>query len=373
MFTPKKAAETDKDMFAGVLIKAFSKETEYTQIIELLLNSGLPTHSMNEININPHGMVTIKNIENTVCKILIQKLHMKTFFGRKIFCNGIIPLSPDKPVQPQLATTTPGTPSSTAAVPSSTPPAPSSTPSPCSPTTPGMLTSCALKNADDAAVTSTPSQINVSPRTVYPTDHVISDQPSAGVVTPPVPHHHLAVVGPPPHSSQQLLSTSAQISSGALDTDNTDTISAFSPADTSLLDIGGCKDIHEFLLQNKGSLENEDLARRFSLSLRSPPEGSLAAEIIQASTSATPRFARAESLISELKEMTSKLSDFESCISSSSDNDEEPVEVKHDEFKSINERKKDKKNKRKKSASPTGNEYFLKKVNRNQSPQNQLS
>ena len=188
-----------------------------------------------------------------------------------------------------------------------------------------------------------------------------------------MPHHHLAVAGPPPHSSQQLLSTSAQISSGALDTDNTDTISAFSPADTSLLDIGGCKDINEFLLQNKGSLENEDLARRFSLSLRSPPEGSLAAEIIQASTSATPRFARAESLISELKEMTSKLSDFESCISSSSDNDEEPVEVKHDEFKSINERKRDKKNKRKKSASPTGNEYFLKKVNRNQSPQNQLS
>ena len=348
IFTPKKVAETDTDKFAGVSIKTFPKEVEHSQIAELLLTSGLPAQNMNEIVIHSHGAVTIKNIENTVCKTLIQKLHMQTFFGKKVFCNGIIPLTPDKPVQPQHATPSSGT--------TSTPPAQGSTPS--------LVTTCDLKSVSSVAITSTPSP-------VYPPHYVESDLSRASVVTPAVSDNHLAVAGSSPHSSHQLLSTVTQISSSGLDTDSTDTtISAFSPADTSLLDIGGCKDIHQFLLQNKESLNNEDLARRFSISLRSPPSGSLAAEIIQSSTSTTPMFGRAESLISELKEMTSKLSDFESCISSSSDNNEEPVETNNVEFRSMNERKRDKKNKRKKSNSPGGSEYFLKKVNRNQSPQN---
>ena len=348
IFTPKKVAETDTDKFAGVSIKTFPKEVEHSQIAELLLTSGLPAQNMNEIVIHSHGAVTIKNIENTVCKTLIQKLHMQTFFGKKVFCNGIIPLTPDKPVQPQHATPSSGT--------TSTPPAQGSTPS--------LVTTCDLKSVSSVAITSTPSP-------VYPPHYVESDLSRASVVTPAVSDNHLAVAGSSPHSSHQLLSTVTQITSNGLDTDSTDTtISAFSPADTSLLDIGGCKDIHQFLLQNKESLNNEDLARRFSISLRSPPSGSLAAEIIQSSTSTTPMFGRAESLISELKEMTSKLSDFESCISSSSDNNEEPVETNNVEFRSMNERKRDKKNKRKKSNSPGGSDYFLKKVNRNQSPQN---
>ena len=67
------------------------------------------------------------------------------------------------------------------------------------------------------------------------------------------------------------------------------------------------------------AFEAEDLARRHSLSLlnRTPPEGSLAAQLLDPSLSLVPR-----SLISNIKDITASLSDFNSCISSTSDNSE---------------------------------------------------
>ena len=150
---------------------------------------------------------------------------------------------------------------------------------------------------------------------------------------------------------------------------NIDLVSPFSPADTSLLDIGSCKDIQQFLDENKDNLDNEDLARRYSLSLRSPPFGSLAAEILK--PSATPHFQRAKSLLTDLKEMTARFSDFESCLSSS-DDEVTAKETDDNGFRSMNEKKRRWKSKRKKSSSPPGIESFLKKVNRNLSPKTSL-
>ena len=98
-----------------------------------------------------------------------------------------------------------------------------------------------------------------------------------------------------------------------------------------------------------------------SLSLRSPPAGSLADEILNMHTANTDQhYAHAKSILSNLKEMSERYSDFASCYSSSSG--DEAV----DGFKTHDKRKKGKKHKL--SISP-GREYFLKKPNMAASPQ----
>ena len=72
--------------------------------------------------------------------------------------------------------------------------------------------------------------------------------------------------------------------------------------------------------------------------------------------------------LAELKEMTTRLSDFESCVSSSSEEDETPsTETHNDEFKNV-EKKRGWKNKRKNSTSPLGSDQFLKRANKMASP-----
>ena len=319
MFTPKKAAEGGDEKFTGVSIKAFPKDTENTQIIELLLSTGLPVTNLDEIDIKPSGMVTIMNLENLVCKTLIKKLHMGTFFGRKVFCNGVVQLTPEKPLPPI------NTPNNDTAVPSS------STQSLC--TTP--LSSSLMSGSMPTLVTS----------------------PQTTVVTSPSQATQPQNTGGMPPANKDSLDSSG--------------LSGFSPADSSLLEIGESTDIQRFLQENKDILDDEEMARRYSLSLRSPPPGTLAAEILLPATSAPtvpPRFSRAKKLISELKEMTTRLSDFESCVSSSSEEDETPSKETHnDEFKNV-EKKRGWKNKRKNSTSPLGSDQFLKRANKMASP-----
>ena len=45
---------------------------------------------------NQNGSVTVKNLENQICQALIAAIHGKENFGKKLFCNGIIPFSPNK-------------------------------------------------------------------------------------------------------------------------------------------------------------------------------------------------------------------------------------------------------------------------------------
>ena len=65
--------------------------------------------------------------------------------------------------------------------------------------------------------------------------------------------------------------------------------------------------------------------------------------------------------------MTAHFSDFESCLSSS-DEEATAKEADDDGFKSMNDKKRKWKSKRKTNTSPPGVESFLKKVNRNSSP-----
>ena len=59
----------------------------------LLIESGLPENKKDNVVIH-NGRVNINQIDNDICRILIEALHAKVFWGKKIFCNGIKPLTP---------------------------------------------------------------------------------------------------------------------------------------------------------------------------------------------------------------------------------------------------------------------------------------
>ena len=110
---------------------------------------------------------------------------------------------------------------------------------------------------------------------------------------------------------------------------------------------------------------NGGVVRRHSLSLqnRTPPRGSLAADILE---TGSPRsdLLRTKSMLNDIKYMAEKLSDFGSCLSSSSSGGENS-EVENSEigdFKNLNEKKRNKKKKRKLKLTP-GKGTFLKKPN----------
>ena len=108
-------------------------------------------------------------------------------------------------------------------------------------------------------------------------------------------------------------------------------------------------------------LSNDQLIRRNSLSLRSPPPGSLADEILNMHTANTDQhYAHAKSILSNLKEMSERYSDLGSCYSSSSGGEA----AADDGFKTHRTKKA---RKQKLSITP-GKEYFLKKPNMAPSP-----
>ena len=110
-------------------------------------------------------------------------------------------------------------------------------------------------------------------------------------------------------------------------------------------------------------LSNDQLIRRNSLSLRSPPAGSLADEILNIdAANSDPVYANAKSILSNLKEMSERYSDIGSCHSSS-----DGGEAAEDDVFTTHKRKK-KTRKHKLSITP-GKEYFLKKPNLAYSPQ----
>ena len=96
-FTPVKVA-TNPEKYKGVSIKPFPGDLDHGAIIEFLVQSGLPRDKKDNVNINNHGTATIKGLENNVCLDLIKNIHGKKNFERKLFCNGLIPLTPEKPV-----------------------------------------------------------------------------------------------------------------------------------------------------------------------------------------------------------------------------------------------------------------------------------
>ena len=94
-FTPVKVSP-NTEKFTGVSIRQFPKESDNGEIIEFLIKCGLPESKTENLTLNSRGVVVVRNLENSECLELIEAIHGKTHFERKLFCNGIVPLSPQK-------------------------------------------------------------------------------------------------------------------------------------------------------------------------------------------------------------------------------------------------------------------------------------
>ena len=96
VFTPKKGPEVETVSFTGVSVKQFPRSTDQGMIVEFLINSGLPESKKESITFTNNGGVMIKDLESSECQALIEVIHGKKHFGQKMFCNGFIPLTPEK-------------------------------------------------------------------------------------------------------------------------------------------------------------------------------------------------------------------------------------------------------------------------------------
>ena len=281
-FTPVKV-HSEPHKFTGVSVKQFPKTTDAGEIMEFLVRSGLPETAKDSVLIKANGHVTVKNLENDVCMTLIENIHNKKNFNRKLFCNGIIPLTPEKPLPssvptPQVSATTTAT---------------------TTPTAPATV-ACSLAHGPPA-------------HDPPASDTVVTKETSAPAVTPTMTS---------PASSVEVSPT--QFSAGSL--------------------------THIIGDQSFLPTENDEaFLRRHSLSLRTPPHGSLAKDILYSA----PSFLKTRNILSEIKQMSEHLSDFGSCVSSTSASEEE---------NDVGWKSK-KKKKRKSSRSPPDKSFFLKKIN----------
>ena len=280
-FTPVKLF-SEPNKFAGVSVKQFQKDTDAGDIMEFLVRSGLPESAKESVMIKSNGVVTIKNLENDVCLALIENIHNKKNFNRKLFCNGIIPLTPEKTVSASVASTVP---SATSVTPT-------------------------VASQASAPATSTCS-------------------PARG---PPALDHQATQATSEPEFTHTMDSPASSVE-----------VSPAQPFDGSPCHIIG----EQSFIPNHPDKQSDDaFLRRHSLSLRTPPLGSLADDILNSA----PSLLKTRNILSEIKQMSEQLSDFGSCISSNSEDENDLT---------WNAKKK----KRKAKHSPHDKSYFLKKIN----------
>ena len=99
LFTPVQVPAQDTSKCAGVSVKTFPKETDHAEIVEFLIYSGLSEDHKDDISIRHNGSVIIKNLQSMEFETLIAAIHNQVNFGRRLYCNGVIPRTPDKPEQ----------------------------------------------------------------------------------------------------------------------------------------------------------------------------------------------------------------------------------------------------------------------------------
>ena len=247
-FTPKKVQTFPVEKFSGVSIKQFPRDIDHGDIFDYLIENGLPEDKKEVVEIKDNGNVIISNLDSYIVEYLINSIHGKIKFGRKLFCNGVVELTPKKPDLPTIDNS-------------------------------GLPLQC---------------------------------------------------------------------------TENTESSSRGEPVSQSSLLVTGDQSI-------------DNLVRRHSLSLvnRSPNKGSLAEELLQSKSD--HNFQKTTEIIDEIKNMTGRLSDFASCISSdvsSNYSTNEEIEMNDTGFQTVNEKRRHKKSKRKSRQSPPMGQ-FLKKPNLN--------
>ena len=289
LFTPIKLP-TDPEKFGGVCVKMIPKEIDHAEVIEFLIGSGLSETNKDNISIKHNGTVIVSNLESSECEVLITAIHTKTFFGKRLYCNGVVPLSPDKPEEQREQQQQ-------------------------------QQQQQHQHEQQQLIITTSESQVSGMSSTVTTTTS--STSTTVPVVPVPSPLSPMS----PATFSQQYSET------------------------PDILNL---------------QLTNDDLVRRNSLSLRSPPAGSLAREILSTGESSQDHpYNKAKSILSNLREMTERLSDFASADSASFSDDSDGGTDK-DGFRVQDERKKSRKHKL--SITPT-RDFFLKRTNTACSPQ----
>ena len=333
-FTPIKTAPMqDPASYTGVRVSTFPKDTDEGKIVEFLINSGLSESYKDNITIKQNGSVMIDNLPNKDCIALIEAVHNKVNFGKKLYCNGVIPCTPEKVDSPRaLASSTQSSSDSSSSRLEGTPPSSSSLPN---------------------AAISTPATSNLSEvqLSIPPNGSVASESASIQSVGQPS-----TVLQPQPSHVQANIGTGTDITTSKNSCRISPSLCPVSPMSPNTFSeqYSETPDITHL------HLSTQDLVRRNSLSLRSPPPGSLADEILS-----TDNYARAKSILTNLKEMADKYSDFASCDSSLGESEKEV----DDGFKVQSKKKKSRKHKLSPSPDNSIKNFFLKKANKASSPE----
>ena len=308
-FTPVKAAALSCN-FGGVSIRQFPKETDSGEIMEFLVSSGLPESLRDNVHFKPRGRVVINGLDHSICKILIEEIHTKIHFNKKLFCDGIVPLTPQKDEtspQPMVSATQPH---------DSEPPSP----------LPVATSLCPSSAASTPAVTSLSPRSSAAPTSLATVSTNMS-QPVAASTCQNTSTTSTSLTDSTPCLSNPIMSTS----------------------------IGDVRS--RFNSDFNVRLHDEDLVRRNSLSLRSPPPGSIASEILAASQSHdnVPLRERSKHLLASIKDLNEQLSDFGSARESlTSSSDEQSTVEDPGSFQNVRK-------KRKHSRTPPSKDFFLKR------------
>ena len=294
-FTPAKAPT--EQVFVGVTIRNLPRDADHGLVTEFLHQNGLPADKSDDIMFKSNGSISIKHLNNETCQALIAGIHETEVFGKKLYCNGIVPLTPKKvenEAQPQLVGNN-------------------------------------LNSEIQSTTKCSSSEVERAPAVSQPTS------PTSPLTSPP---GSTPTTVPPSESSAR----------------------GSAPGRSP----GFCQ-VPEKSVQE----ENSQFVRRHSLSLvnRTPPQGSLASEIL--SLTPRPDLSRTQNLVTELKEYLSDFGEFASCASEASENDArenaDAMETSDENLEgavpqSLNEKKRMKRSKRKSRDTPR-KENFLKKPN----------
>ena len=365
-FTPMKIPTQDTDKFTGVSLKQFPPQMDHGEIVEFLVKCGVPESKKENININSNGKAIIKDLTNNDCLTLIDAIHGKKYFGQKMFCNGFIPLTPEKadseknknkdnndaksPSLPEITT---------AGVSANTPPSPAQASSP--------------------APTSAPS--TSGPASSHPTAMLLKSFPPVQITVDQQDAEYTPLgIGKEefnchsPNSAQKGIGCTT-LGSGEDEVDCHSPNSAqrdaeYTPQGTGKDQLDCHSSNSHEILENPDFPSNSALVRRHSLSLmdRTPPPNSIAADILGSNLS----FQAAKALWTKIAEVQDSLSDFKSCVSSGSSSDESADDLKKVEnvkYVTANERKREKRKKRKLTQTPDKDQFLLKKANLQASPQ----
>ena len=318
--------------------------------------SGLPEEKREGIEISNNGSVTIKSLDTSQCSAMIHSIHGKKHFGKKLFCNGYVPLTPEKETIGESMTPVPGPGRSSS---SGKSPSPSST-------------AATVSSVSDLSL------INPFPHLSTPSSRseIIGKADgyvAAGLVPDPdqveVPQHISAgSKGGEGVHHEVLGEARGQQVQGEVDEEESHPAKA-SPENSEQVKANYSVDWNSKVGDWSEHTDHE-FVRRYSLSLnnRTPPSNSVAADIMRTCKQHLPQQnLLGGSQVNSIKGMQEGLSDFNSCHStldqSSSEDTSDYLKTSSVSSNSVNKKK------RKKKTSVISRDSFLKKQDTKLSPQ----